>query len=105
MTLYMKRSTKVLHTRTAALARPQLGRCGVQLALTLDHVTRQSDRAVLLANGAADGLADPPMGIGDKAQPTTRLELVHRTHQPQIPFLDQVEQRHTAVAIVQGAMN
>ena len=38
-------------------------------------------------------------------QSATRLELVHRPHQPQIPFLDQVEQRHPTVAIALRDMN
>ena len=69
------------------------------------HVTRQPDRAVLLAEGPADGLANPPVGIGDKAQSAPRLELVHRTHEPQIAFLDQIEQGHPAVAIAMRDMN
>ena len=44
------------------------------------------------------------MRIGDKFQAALRLKLVYRTHEPQSPFLDQVEQRHAAMAIVQGAM-
>src|SRR5262245_24858391 len=68
-------------------------------------MARQPDRTVLLADGAADSLADPPMGIGDKAQPTTRLELVHCAHQPQVPFLDQVEKRYTTVAKARRHMN
>ena len=62
-------------------------------------MTREPDRAVLLAEGPADGLANPPVGIGDKSQPAPRLKLVHRAHQPQIAFLNQVEQGHPAVAI------
>ena len=47
-----------------------------------------ADCTVLLADGAADGLTNPPVRIGDKAQSTPRLELVHRAHQPQIPLLN-----------------
>src|SRR5262245_8395617 len=68
-------------------------------------MAQQPDRTILLADGAADSLTDPPININDKAQPTTRLELVHRTHQPQIPFLDQVEKRHTTVAKARRHMN
>src|SRR5947208_685478 len=68
-------------------------------------MARQPDCTVLLADGTADGLADPPMSVGDKAQSTTRLELVHRAHEPEIPFLDQVEKRHTAVAKACRHMN
>ena len=45
------------------------------------------------------------MGIGDKAQSTPRLELVHRAHQPQIPLLNQVEKRHPTVAEARCHMN
>ena len=70
--------TEVLGTRRAALAFPQPGRCSAELALTLDHVTRQPDRVALLTEGPADGLANPPVGIGDKFQAALRLKLVYR---------------------------
>jgi len=50
-------------------------------------VTRQPDRPVLLTQRPADGLANPPVGIGDKSQSATWIKLVHRPHQPEIAFL------------------
>ena len=58
--------------------RPQLGRGNAQLALALEHVAREPDRAGLLADGPADGLANPPVGIGNKFQAALRLKLVDR---------------------------
>ena len=67
-------------------------------------MAREPDRAGLLADGPADSLANPPMRIGDKFHAALRLKLVDRAEQLDA-FLDQVEHRHAAVAIVQGAMN
>src|SRR5713101_877271 len=97
--------TEFLGTRHVAMALPQLGRCSTQLTLTLNHVTRQPDCTVLLAQSTADGLANPPVGIGVKFHPATRLKLVYCPHQPQIPFLDQVEHRQATVAKAQRYMN
>ena len=77
----------------------------MEFVLPLHHMAREPDRAVLLVNRPADGLANPPVGIGDKAQPAPGLKLVHGAHQPQIAFLDQVEERHPTVAIAQGDMD
>ena len=60
---------------------------------------------MLLVNGPTDLLADPPVRIGNKAPPAPRLKLVHRPHQPEIAFLNQVEQRHPTVAIAQSDVN
>ena len=65
-------------------------------------MAREPNRAVLLVQGPADRLPNPPVGIGGKAPPAPRLKLVHRAHQPQIAFLNQVEERDPAVAIALG---
>jgi hypothetical protein len=80
-------------------------RCSAQHTLAFDDVTRQPDRPVLLTQRPADGLANPPVGIGDKFQSATWIKLVHRPHQPEIAFLDQVEHRHATVAIACRDMN
>ena len=97
--------TEGLGTRRATVALLQPGGCRVQGVLALHHMAREPNRAVLLVNSPADRLPNPPVGIGDKAPPAPRLKLVHGPHQPQIAFLNQVEERHPAVPIAQGNMN
>src|SRR6266496_5753054 len=46
----------------------------------LDHVDRDADGAGLVGDGAGDGLADPPGGVGRELVPALVLELVHRLH-------------------------
>ena len=53
----------------------------------------------VLAERPADGLTNPPVGVRDKFQPAARLKLVHRAHQPEIAFLNQVEQGDAVVTI------
>jgi hypothetical protein len=71
----------------------------VQLA---HHVHRQAHRARLVHDGALDALADPPGGVGGKAETALGLELVDRAHQADVALLDQVEQHHAAVDVVLG---
>src|SRR4029453_16903667 len=80
--------TEVLPTRRAILAPPQSRDCSAQLALALEHIPREPDRVVVLADRPADGLSNPPVGVRDKFQPAARLKLVHRAHQPEIAFLN-----------------
>ena len=63
------------------------------------HMVWNTDRTGLFEHGPSDGLANPPVSIGDKLQAATRLELVERPYETRIPFLDQVEQWHAPPAI------
>jgi hypothetical protein len=47
----------------------------------------------LIANGAADRLFDPPAGICPKAASPPPIESIHCLHEPEVPLLDQVQQR------------
>ena len=51
---------------------------------------------------AADGLADPPGRVGGELVAAAVLELVHRSQQSDVAFLDQVEQRQAAVVVPLG---
>src|SRR5581483_3132988 len=71
----------------------------VQLA---DDVHRQPYGARLVHDRALDVLPDPPRGVGREAEPALGVELVERVHEPEVPLLDQVEQRHAAVQVLLG---
>src|SRR5438552_3251854 len=65
----------------------------------LEHLHRNAHRAGLLGETAQDGLLDPDRGVGAEPEPTLGFETIHRVDQPQIAFLDEVEQSEPAVAV------
>ena len=83
----------------------QLPRGANQLVDDFDHVYRQPDGARLIGNRPADGLANPPRGIGGKLVAAPVLELVHRLHQADVAFLNQVEELQPAIAVFLGDRN
>src|SRR5438477_264583 len=52
-----------------------------------------------------DRLANPPRGVRAELEAAAILVLVHRPHQAGVPFLDQVEERQPAVAVLLGDGN
>jgi hypothetical protein len=65
-------------------------------------VHRDADGARLVGDGAGDGLADPPGGVGGELVAAAVFELVHRLHQADVAFLDQVEELQAAVGVLLG---
>ncbi len=63
---------------------------------------RDADGARLVSDGAGDGLADPPGGVGGKLEALAEVELLHRLDQPQVALLDQVQEEHAAAHIALG---
>jgi hypothetical protein len=62
-------------------------------------VHRDADGAGLVGDGPGDGLANPPGRVGAEFVAALVLELVHRFHQADVAFLDQVEEGHAAVGV------
>ena len=58
----------------------------------LDHVDRDANGARLVGNGARDGLAHPPRSVSGELIASPVLELVHRLHQTDVAFLDQIQE-------------
>src|SRR5690606_3366128 len=58
-------------------------------------VDGHADRARLVGDGPRDRLADPPRGVGGELVAAGVVELFDRPDQPDVPFLDEVEQRQT----------
>src|SRR5579872_6115699 len=83
----------------------QLPRGADQLVDGLDHVHRNADGAGLVGNGAGNGLPDPPRGVGRELIAAAVLEFVHRLHQTDVAFLNQVEELQTAVGVLLGDGN
>ena len=80
----------------------QLARGAQELVHALVHVNGNADGAGLVGDGAGDGLADPPGGVGGKLVAAAVFELVGGAHEADIAFLDEVEQVKSAVHVFLG---
>ena len=68
----------------------------------LDHVDRDADRARLVGDGARDGLANPPRGVGGELEALRVVEFLDCANQAEVAFLNQVEEEHAATHIAFG---
>jgi hypothetical protein len=64
--------------------------------------TGDADRARLVGDRASDRLADPPRRIGREFVAAAVLEFIDRLYQPDIAFLDQVEELQPTVGVFLG---
>jgi hypothetical protein len=55
-----------------------------------------------IGDGAGDGLANPPRGVGRELVAAAVFELVHRLHQADVALLNQVEELQAAVGVLFG---
>src|SRR6185369_4416839 len=90
----------LLRRRLAAQLLDQRARRADELVDRLDHVHGNTDGARLVGDGAGDGLADPPRRVGRELVAALVLELVDRLHQPDVAFLDQVQELQAAVRVL-----
>jgi hypothetical protein len=65
-------------------------------------VHRNADRPALVGHGAGDRLPNPPGGVRAELEAAAIFELVDRSHQAGVPFLNQVEEAEAAVAVLLG---
>ncbi|OIQ76287.1 hypothetical protein GALL_420370 [mine drainage metagenome] len=66
---------------------------------------RDADGARLVGDGAGDGLANPPGGVGGKLVAAAIFELVHRLHQADVALLDQIQELQATVGVLLGDGN
>ena len=64
-----------------------------------------ADGAGLVCNGAGDGLANPPGGIGGEFVAAAVFKFFHRFHQAHVAFLNQIQEGEAAVGIFFGNGN
>ena len=76
-----------------------------ELVHDFNHVDRNADGARLVGNGARDGLANPPDGVGGKFVAAAILEFLDAFHQADVAFLNQIEERLAAVGVFFGDGN
>ena len=66
---------------------------------------RDADGACLVGNRTGDGLAYPPGGVGGEFVAAPIFEFIHRFHQADIAFLNQIEELQAAVGVFFGDGN
>ncbi len=62
----------------------------------------KANRPALLGERPLHGLPDPPGRVRGELEAHRPVELVDRAHEPQIPLLDQVEERDVGARVVAG---
>src|SRR5690606_11881303 len=65
-------------------------------------IQRHTHRAPLIRERRQDRLTDPPHGVRDELHALLRIELPCSRDEPDVAFLDQVDQRDAAVLILLG---
>src|SRR6266849_3737103 len=88
-----------LRGRFAADLVEHLARGAHDLVDGLDHVHRDTNGTRLVGDRSRDRLPDPPRRIGRELVTPAVFEFVDRLHQPDIAFLDQVEELQAAVGV------
>ena len=91
-----------LGRRLAALLVEELTAGAHQLVDRLDHMHRDADGARLIGDRPGDRLADPPGGIGGEFVAAAIFELIHRLHQADIAFLDEIQELQPAIGVFLG---
>ena len=74
----------------------------IELPDTVGHMHRHADRAPLIGDGARDRLPDPPGGVGAETVAAVIIEFLHRFHQAEVAFLDQVQEGYAARHVFLG---
>ena len=68
----------------------------------LHHVHRNADGAGLVGDGAGDGLANPPGGVGGELEALGVVELLHRADETEVALLNEIQKQHAAAHIALG---
>jgi len=72
-------------------------------ALDLVHeMDGEADGLALVGEGPADGLFDPPAGVGAELHATAGLETIDRLHQAEVAFGNKIQNGETAVVVIRG---
>src|SRR5512146_17344 len=77
----------------------------VEPAEPLTGVRGQTGSVSIIADGSRDGLANPPCCMCGKLVTTSVIELVYRSHQANVAFLDQVQKGKPAPDIALGQID
>ena len=73
-----------------------------ELVDLLHEVDWEPDGAALISHSAGDRLTDPPGGVRRELEALGVVELLHRTDESEVAFLNQIEERHAAAGVALG---
>ena len=77
----------------------------VELAQAVVDVDRQADRAGTIGDRPRDALTDPPRRVGGELEAAAPVEQLNRTHQADVAFLDEIQQRKPLTLVLAGHGN
>jgi len=97
-----KRQGQFVVGRLATEDRGQFGRRRLEALELLADFEGDTDRATVLLDGALEGLADPPGGVGRELEPALPVELLDGTEQAEGTLLDEVDHLDAAVLVATG---
>jgi hypothetical protein len=83
----------------------EFARGASDLVERLDHVDGQADGAGLIGDGASNGLANPPGGVGGEFVAAAPIEFIDGAHEADVALLNQVEQVESSLGIFLGDGN
>jgi hypothetical protein len=75
------------------------------LSQLIDDMHRETNGFRLIAQCAPYGLLDPPRAVSRELGALRRVITFHRLDQPDIPFADQVQQRHAVTFVIAGDLH
>src|SRR5690606_4640471 len=90
---------KLFRCRLPADFMQHLARGTHQLVDRLDHMHRNTDGARLVGNRTRDRLTDPPCRISGELVTAAIFELIHRLHQADIAFLNEIKKLQPAIGV------
>src|SRR5215468_1600363 len=93
---------QLLRSGLAAKLLNELASALSKLVDDLDHVNGHTDGARLVRDGARDGLANPPGGVGGELVAAAPVELVGASHESEIALLDQVQKLKAMLGVFLG---
>ena len=73
-----------------------------QLVDRLNHVDGNANGPRLVGQRPSDGLPDPPGRVRAELVPLAPVELLDGPDQPEVPFLNQVQEQHAAADVLLG---
>ena len=82
-----------------------LARNTVHLVDRFDHVHGNADGTRLIGDGTGNGLTNPPGRVSRKLVSAPVFEFIHRFHQADIAFLNQIEELQSAIGVFFGNGN
>src|SRR5699024_1302985 len=76
-----------------------------QFVNNLDHMHWDTNGSSLIRHGAGDGLTNPPGSVGREFVALGVVEFLDCTDQPEVTFLNQVQEQHATAGITFGQRN